>query len=168
MPDWISAPLASVTTKIGSGATPLGGESSYEAEGISLIRSLNVHDGDFRYKDLAFIDEIQAARLANVVVAPDDVLLNITGASVARCCVVPPDVLPARVNQHVAILRPQADRLLPQFLQYLLVSREYKDRLLGAGEGAGATRHLIRNLPQQRRAVRLFSPEKCQNSYILC
>ena len=28
--------------------------------------------------------------------------------------------------------------------------------------------NLIRNLPQQRRAVRLFSPGRCPNSHILC
>ena len=37
--------------------------------------------------------------------------LNITGASVARCCIVPEDVLPARVNQHVSIIRPIAEKL---------------------------------------------------------
>lgn len=141
--DWISARLGEVTTKIGSGATPLGGEAAYKPMGTSLIRSLNIHDGEFRYKDLARIDDTQSARLGNVVVEPNDVLLNITGASVARCCVVPLEVLPARVNQHVAIVRPQANQLWPQFLQYMLVSSEYKHRLLNAGEGAGSTRQAL-------------------------
>jgi type I restriction enzyme S subunit len=86
---------------------------------------------------------VQADSLANVVVQPNDVLLNITGASVARCCTVPEDAVPARVNQHVAIIRPHGNRLSPQFLQYLLVSNTYKDRLLSTGEGAGATRQAL-------------------------
>ena len=93
---WVEKTLKPLTTKIGSGATPLGGEDGYKSEGVSLIRSLNVHDLGFRYHKLAFIDDAQADRLSNVVVQPSDVLLNITGASIARCCVVPPDVLPAR------------------------------------------------------------------------
>lgn len=140
---WVKRRLREVTTKIGSGATPLGGETAYKSEGISLIRSLNVHDEGFRAKDLAFIDDKQADALDNVVVESGDVLLNITGASVARCCVVPDDMLPARVNQHVSILRPKKDQLLPKLLHYLLISKDYKDRLLHAGEGGGSTRQAL-------------------------
>ena len=139
---WIRRRLSDVTTKIGSGATPQGGEANYKQSGISLIRSLNVHDGEFRMKDLAFIDETQAKQLDNVSIETGDVLLNITGASVARCCVVPNEVLPARVNQHVSILRPIASELSPSFLQYMLVSRDYKNQLLSAGDG-GATRQAL-------------------------
>jgi type I restriction enzyme S subunit len=106
--NWIDNNLISITTKIGSGATPRGGDESYKPEGISLIRSLNIHDLEFKYRKLAFIDESQADELSNVKVQQNDVLLNITGASVARCCVVPDGILPARVNQHVAIIRPPA------------------------------------------------------------
>ena len=150
---WASVQLGTVTTKIGSGATPLGGELAYKSDGTALIRSLNVHDGLFKWKDLAFIDDTQAERLGNVVVEPNDVLLNITGASVARCCVVPEEALPARVNQHVAIIRPCAKRLLPQFLQYMLVSPDYKDRLLGVGESAGSTRQALTKAQLQSLVV---------------
>ena len=61
---------------------------------------MNVHDLQFKNKDLAFIDDNQADKLNNVTLEADDVLLN-TGASIARTCIVPKDVLPARVNQHV-------------------------------------------------------------------
>ena len=140
---WVEDNLQELTTKIGSGATPRGGAKSYKSEGISLVRSLNVHDSGFRYENLAFIDEDQADKLANVVLEARDVLLNITGASVARCCIVAENVLPARVNQHVSILRPRADMLDSEFLHYLLISKPYKDRLLETGEAAGATRQAI-------------------------
>jgi type I restriction enzyme S subunit len=141
-PGWTKKPLNAVTTKIGSGSTPLGGESAYKKTGISLIRSLNVHDGGFTRKDLAYIDDAQAMLLANVTVEPDDILLNITGASVARCCIVPSDVLPARVNQHVAIIRSQTNVILPSFLHYLLISPLWKRLLLQAGDG-GSTRQAL-------------------------
>jgi type I restriction enzyme S subunit len=140
---WVHSKLKSITTKIGSGATPRGGEESYKADGISLIRSLNVHDLGFRYPKLAFLDDAQADELSNVEVQPRDVLLNITGASVARCCVVPDDVLPARVNQHVSIIRPMAKELDPAFLHFLLISKPFKDQLLRTGEGGGSTRQAI-------------------------
>jgi type I restriction enzyme S subunit len=140
---WAKRRLRDVTSKIGSGATPLGGEAAYKTSGISLIRSLNVHDGGFRTKDLALIDDTQAARLDNVIVQTDDVLLNITGASVARCCVVPSEHLPARVNQHVSIIRSVKQILLPRFLHFMLISRDYKNRLLAVGEDGGSTRQAI-------------------------
>ena len=101
---WEKKKLGEVCVKIGSGATPRGGRESYLSEGISFIRSLNVYDREFKYKDLAFIDENQAYDLRNVIVEEGDVLFNITG-SVCRSCVVPLNVLPARVSQHVMILR---------------------------------------------------------------
>ena len=138
---WVSERLGDITTKIGSGATPLGGEEAYKESGVCLIRSLNVHDWGFREAKLAHIDDVQAAQLSNVQVEANDVLLNITGASVARCCLAPPEVLPARVNQHVSIVRPVQERLSPAFLHYLLISNTYKDRLLQTGEDGGSTRY---------------------------
>ncbi|MCO8090076.1 restriction endonuclease subunit S [Acinetobacter pseudolwoffii] len=128
--------LIDVTTKIGSGATPKGGESAYKDSGITLIRSQNVYDGAFLEKGLAFIDDEQAKKLENVTVESQDVLFNITGASVARCCVVQDKYLPARVNQHVAIIRANSEVLLPKFLQAVLVSKEYKAQLLQMAQGA--------------------------------
>jgi type I restriction enzyme S subunit len=140
---WIERKLVDLTAKIGSGATPLGGQDSYKADGTSLIRSLNVHDGGFRYEKLAFIDEEQANGLANVTIEQNDVLLNITGASVARCCVVPIDVLPARVNQHVSIIRAKPNLISYEFLYYALTSRSHKKKLLKIGDEGGSTRQAI-------------------------
>ena len=138
---WPEVALGAHTSKIGSGATPLGGEAAYKKDGIALIRSMNVRDGRFSQDGLAFIDDQQAARLDGVVVEPDDVLLNITGASVARVCRAPRDVLPARVNQHVAIIRPTSGFDL-RFLEQCLLFPSMKRRLLRIA-GAGATREAI-------------------------
>lgn len=140
---WEEKKLSEITTKIGSGATPRGGDASYKPSGIPLIRSLNIYDDGFHYRKLAFLDEEQADALSNVIVEENDVLLNITGASIARCCVPPADVLPARVNQHVSIIRPIINAILPKFLQYLLTSNFYKSSLLEVGEGSGATRQAL-------------------------
>ncbi len=141
--EWVERKLAKVASKIGSGATPRGGQDAYKTEGISLIRSLNVHDRRFKIKDLAFIDDEQAEKLANVVVEEGDVLLNITGASIARSCVAPSEYLPARVNQHVSIIRPDPNQISCRFLNYLITSKPYKEKLLFTGDKAGATRQAL-------------------------
>ena len=141
--DWKSDNLQNITSKIGSGATPRGGQASYKKDGISLIRSMNVHDMYFKYKNLAKIDNEQASKLSNVTVQENDILLNITGASVARCCLVERDVLPARVNQHVSIIRVKIEIVIPKFILYGLISKPYKDKLLTVGNSGGATRQAI-------------------------
>lgn len=140
---WEKHRLSKLTLKIGSGATPRGGRESYVNEGIALIRSMNVYDGKFMFKDLAYLTNIQAEKLNNVIVESDDVLLNITGASVSRCCIVPQNILPARVNQHVSIIRCKKHLLSPIFLNQLLITSEFKSLLLKIGESSGATRQAI-------------------------
>ena len=140
---WQKYKLSEITTKIGSGATPLGGKKAYIDCGTSLIRSMDVYDREFIYEGLAHISEIQAKQLDVVTIQEKDVLLNITGASVARCCVVPNDVIPARVNQHVSIIRPKQEIILSKFLCYLLTSNYYKNILLKDGAEGGATRQAL-------------------------
>ncbi|WP_441375392.1 restriction endonuclease subunit S [Acinetobacter lwoffii] len=140
MSEWQTYKLKNVTSKIGSGATPTGGSGAYKSEGISLIRSQNVLDYKFTDDGLAFIDDDQAYALRNVTVAANDVLLNITGDSVARCCSAPVDWLPARVNQHVAILRSNPDVMDNRFLKYSLLAS--KEELLIFSE-IGGTRNAL-------------------------
>lgn len=140
MSEWKDVKLGDVSTKIGSGATPKGGSKSYKEFGIALIRSQNVLDFQFTTSGLAFIDDMQADALKNVEVAQNDVLLNITGDSVARCCIVPGYVLPARVNQHVSIIRLDTQSADYRFIFYQL--QFLKDELLMQSE-VGATRKAL-------------------------
>ncbi|MDT4328724.1 restriction endonuclease subunit S [Methylomonas sp. MS20] len=140
MSEWKSIRLNLLTSKIGSGATPRGGGNNYKESGISLIRSQNVLDFLFSTDGLAYIDEQQADELSNVSVQKNDVLLNITGDSVARCCLVPSYVLPARVNQHVAIIRVLPEKAEYKFIFYYLQS--IKEELLSQSE-IGATRRAL-------------------------
>jgi type I restriction enzyme S subunit len=135
--------LGEVCEKIGSGATPRGGSDVYLSNGeIALIRSQNIYNDGFKNDGLAFITKVHAEELNNVTVEPNDVLLNITGDSVARCCQVPDEVLPARVNQHVAIIRPQKDKLDARYLRYSLVDPTMQDYMLMLA-GGGATRNAL-------------------------
>lgn len=151
---WKQNSLGEITTKIGSGATPKGGKEAYKEEGVTLIRSMNVHNGQFEYKDLAHISAEQSDKLNNVVIEANDVLLNITGASVARSCVVPIEILPARVNQHVCIIRCK-ECILPEFLNKLLIDDNYQ-ALLWNIAGSGATREAITK--QQVEGLQIILP----------
>jgi type I restriction enzyme S subunit len=140
MSEWATKTLGPMCLKIGSGATPTGGRESYKETGISLIRSQNVEDFVFLYDGLAHIDEEQAEKLNNVTIKANDTLINITGDSVARVCTVPLSVLPARVNQHVAIIRADGKQLDNYFAKYSLLA--LKEHLLSISE-IGATRRAL-------------------------
>jgi type I restriction enzyme, S subunit len=135
--------LQNLTIKIGSGSTPRGGKNVYKPTGTSFIRSLNVHDNYFKYDNLAYINKEQAYKLRNVTVKSNDVLFNITGASVCRCTIVPENILPARVNQHVSILRLNPKKIIPEYLCHLLLSKNFKKKLLNIAIQGGATREAI-------------------------
>ncbi|MGB4820705.1 MAG: hypothetical protein WBP33_16460, partial [Saprospiraceae bacterium] len=108
----------------------------------SLIRSMNVYDFIFSCDELAFINEKQAKELETVSVRNNDILLNITGVSVARCCKVPQFILPARVNQHVMLIRPENEYYLSHYLLCLLCYSENKAKLLGISQ-SGSTREAL-------------------------
>jgi type I restriction enzyme S subunit len=140
---WRVIRLGDVTTKIGSGATPRGGEAAYLDKGTTLIRSLNVYNDRFEDDGLAFLNDEQAVALSHVSVEPCDILLNITGASVARCCMVPKRHLPARVNQHVMIIRVDPTLVDPYYALSVINSDECKRQLLSYAQGGGATREAL-------------------------
>ena len=161
--EWKKKKCKNILTKIGSGATPQGGSESYKEEGISLIRSMNVHNGRFESKDLAYIDEKQAQELDNVNIKENDVLINITGASVARCCIVPSDVIPARVNQHVSVLRC-SDMVNSIFLCYQIINDSYQNLLKKIGISGGATREAITKKQIEDLEV-ILPPIELQNKF---
>ena len=102
---------------------------------------MNIYNNTFKKENLTYIDEFVADQLSSVEIFSRDLLLNITGASVARCCTVPNDILPARVNQHVCIIR-QCN--VPSiFLEYCLTNESYQEYLLLLSKKNGATREAL-------------------------
>ena len=139
--EWCSYLLKDITTKIGSGSTPKGGNSVYKTSGIPFVRSLNIYSDYIKYDDLAFIDMEQAKKLANVEIQENDVLLNITGASIGRVNIAPQAFVGGRVNQHVAIIRVKAEIAIAKYLHLLLASPEVQKWV--HGENYGATRQAL-------------------------
>ncbi|MGQ4555955.1 restriction endonuclease subunit S [Halobellus sp. GM3] len=120
--NWEEGKLKWITKKIGSGETPDGGSESYVEEGITFIRSQNVTDRGLDLTDVAYIPRETHNEMSSTHIEPGDVLLNITGASLGRSSLVKGGVPPANVNQHVCILRPKTDLLIPAYLNFVVSS----------------------------------------------
>lgn len=137
------AKLKDLCLKIGSGATPKGGNNVYLDKGnYSLIRSQNIYNEGFSEQGIVYISDADAKKLENVDVKEDDVLINITGDSVARVSLPNKKYLPARVNQHVSILRANPEKLDFKFLKYVLVEKSMQEYLLTLAS-SGATRNAL-------------------------
>ena len=138
---WPVVSLAQIATKIGSGATPKGGADAYlpSRARFALVRSQNVFDRRFDLDGLAFITDEQADGLRGVVLQPDDILLNITGDGITfgRACMVPQDVLPACVNQHVSIIRLNPERADAGYVLAFLTYPEVKSECVNENETPG-------------------------------
>lgn len=144
--DWNLIMLKDTCSKIGSGITPRGGADVYSKEGTALIRSQNVLNNSFSYDGLVYLSQDLAEEMENVTVAHRDVLLNITGDSVARCCTVPDNILPARVNQHVSIIRTNEKELEPFFLKYYLTSPKMQNYMLSLAQSGGTRNALTKGM----------------------
>ena len=119
--EWKKHTIGELAIKVGSGVTPKGGETVYKKEGHPFVRSQNVGLGVLLLENIAYIDDTTHIRQKNTELQIDDVLLNITGASIGRSAVVNEQIAGGNVNQHVCIIRTK-DNLVSSFLCNFLLS----------------------------------------------
>lgn len=103
--EWEVKRLGDLCKKIGSGVTPHGGQNVYLSKGRPFMRSQNVANGNLILDDIVYIDEKTHQKHKSTEIELDDVLLNITGASIGRCAVATQEIIGGNVNQHVCIIR---------------------------------------------------------------
>jgi len=102
---WEVIRMGWLARKLGAGSTPLGGKSVYQEEGVPFLRSQNVYDDGLRLDDVALISRATHDKMCGTHIRQNDILLNITGASIGRCSLVPATFAEGNVSQHVAIIR---------------------------------------------------------------
>ena len=135
-PDWVRTTIGAICSKTGSGSTPRGGKRAYTDSGIVFLRSQNVYNDGLRLIDVAHIDQATHKKMRGTVVRPADLLLNITGGSIGRCCLVPDDVDGMNVSQHVSIIRVAIDG--PQrFLHNVILAPYFQAFIFEEQTGAG-------------------------------
>ena len=132
---WPVVKLGTCASLVSSGSTPLGGEAAYFKQGIQFIRSQNVLMNKLDLSDVVFIDEATYKKMNRTWVRSNDVLLNITGASIGRVAVYRSDKL-ANVNQHVCIIRTDETQLRPEYLAFLISMPKYQKKFVSGNSGA--------------------------------
>lgn len=110
---WEFYRLGNLVKKLGSGSTPRGGQNAYVSKGVPFLRSQNVWNEGLNTEDIAYITSETHQRMNNTVVYPNDILLNITGASLGRSIIFPDTYKEANVSQHVTIIRLINPHMIP-------------------------------------------------------
>ena len=165
---WGCTRLKYLTSKIGSGSTPTGGSEVYQDSGVLFLRSQNIYNYGLKLEDVAYISEEIHEEMKGTHVKPGDILYNITGGSIGRCCLAPKSLRKANVNQHVSIVRPS--NIENNYLLYCLQSEycQLQMRVLQTGgnrEGLSATAFKLFNITipplSEQRSIVSFLDDKC-------
>ena len=134
--DWKIKTIGEITSKVGSGSTPSGGAQIYTNSGIPFIRSQNINNDQLIFDDATYIPQLVHEKMQGSAVQANDVLLNITGASIGRSCVVPSNFVEGNVNQHVSIIR-FINGYVPHFYQKYLSSSRGQKHISSLQVGSG-------------------------------
>ena len=147
--EWEKCKLGELTTKVGSGSTPKGGNAVYTSVGHCFVRSQNVGMGYLILDDIAHIDDDIHKKHKATEINEDDVLLNITGASIGRTAIATKEIEGGNVNQHVCIIRANS-KVSPKFLCNYIQTKKiqnYIQSLQTGGSREGLNFEQIRSFP---------------------
>lgn len=134
-PKWEETRLGDVCSKIGSGKTPKGGSEVYTQDGVLFIRSQNVTNAMLDLADRTCIPKSVHEGMRNTELQYLDVLLNITGASIGRCCLFDLHEI-ANVNQHVCIIRLKDKELyVPKYVEQIMLSDYIQNQIWSCQNG---------------------------------
>lgn len=126
--DWPKVHLGDVCSKITDGEHSTPKRSS---SGKFLLSARNVRDGEIALKNVDFVDQSEFDRLRlRCDPSIGDVLLSCSG-SVGRAALVDRDDAYVMVRS-AALIRPDAESLLPKFLMFALQSPQLQQQILEA------------------------------------
>jgi type I restriction enzyme S subunit len=118
--EWPHTTITAVAQRITKGTTPTTVGGRFVQQGINFVKVESItSDGSLDTNKFAHIDNYTDALLSRSRLAPNDILFSIAG-SIGRTALVCDDILPANVNQAVAIVRPNAQLIHARFLYYVL------------------------------------------------
>lgn len=119
--EWEEMTLKSLCKVITKGTTPTSLKRQFVEVGINFIKVNCIDDeGNFLYDKFNFIDEeTHIEALKRSILQEGDLLYSIAG-TIGRISEVTKEILPANVNQALAILRVNKDIINPYYIKYSL------------------------------------------------
>ena len=120
-------PLSELCHVVTKGTTPTTFGKPFVESGINFIKAESIlADHSLDKSKFAFIDEETNALLKRSVIHAGDVVFTIAG-TLGRFALIDDNVLPANTNQAVAIIRADAEKVLPEYIYTCFIGEWHTD-----------------------------------------
>jgi len=122
--EWEEISLERCCVRITKGTTPTTLKKQFVESGINFIKVNCIDEqGNFLKDKFDFIDNETNDLLGRSKLENSDILYSIAG-TIGRLAMVNEDILPANVNQALAILRVDKSAINPYFVKYCLMDKD--------------------------------------------
>lgn len=123
--EWDTIYLKDIATLITKGATPTTYGFPWVEHGIFLFKSDCVKNGKFRYGEYNYISEEAHNYLKRSKINSGDIVMSITG-DLGRVAIIPEDIEEANINQHLAKISIENQKVHPKFIYHWLNRKEIR------------------------------------------
>ncbi len=121
-----------VSQKIVTGHTPSMKNDNYYGGNIKFIKTDNLRDNFIKLPFTHYLSEEGNKLLSRSSLRKNDLIMTIIGAThkiVGRSCMIDENILPANINQNIALIRANKLKVSPYYLNVFLHTRYGKDFL---------------------------------------
>ena len=126
--------LGDICSLITKGTTP----KKFVNQGVSFVKTEAIDGSKIILDKLSYIDEeTHTSILKRSILEENDILITIAGATIGKCLIVPPEILPANTNQALAIVRlakGNSPRYILHLLQSGLMKKYIKENIKGSAQ----------------------------------
>lgn len=120
-------PLSELCHVVTKGTTPTTLGKPFVESGINFIKAESIlADHSLDKSKFAFIDEETNALLKRSVIHAGDIVFTIAG-TLGRFALIDDNALPANTNQAVAIIRADAEKVLPEYIYTCFIGEWHTD-----------------------------------------
>ncbi len=133
---------------------------NYVKNGIRVIRIANVQDGYISDEKPCFYPADTAEDISKYILRENDFLVSLTG-NVGRVAILSSNFLPAALNQRVSCIRIKNDTLIPKFLFYYFLRKQFQKDCINASQGVAQLNLSTKWLEQYPVPVLSLEEQKC-------
>ena len=108
-----------VSDEIRTGHTPSMKNQSFYGGNFNFIKTDNLRTNEIRETFTDYLSLKGYETLQRVHLKSCDIIVTIIGATydiIARCALISDEVLPATINQNIAMVRPDIKKIVPEYL----------------------------------------------------
>ena len=101
-------------------------EERFYGGNIKFIKTDNLRDNDIKFPFSHYLSALGNSEIKRTELQENDIITTIIGATydvIARSCIIRKEILPANINQNIAHIRPDKEKIVPEYLNVYLNSK---------------------------------------------